>query len=64
MQEEGYLAAILVDEGAENIPVGQLVAIMVEEEEDVAAFKDYKPEEGASTPAPAATPAASEPAQA
>eukprot|EP00471_Norrisiella_sphaerica_P000433 CAMPEP_0184488170 /NCGR_PEP_ID=MMETSP0113_2-20130426/10568_1 /TAXON_ID=91329 /ORGANISM="Norrisiella sphaerica, Strain BC52" /LENGTH=186 /DNA_ID=CAMNT_0026870661 /DNA_START=49 /DNA_END=606 /DNA_ORIENTATION=- len=40
--EEGYLAKILVAEGESDIPVGQTVAIMVENEADVAAFKDFK----------------------
>eukprot|EP00469_Lotharella_globosa_P005518 CAMPEP_0167792462 /NCGR_PEP_ID=MMETSP0111_2-20121227/12575_1 /TAXON_ID=91324 /ORGANISM="Lotharella globosa, Strain CCCM811" /LENGTH=168 /DNA_ID=CAMNT_0007685385 /DNA_START=96 /DNA_END=602 /DNA_ORIENTATION=+ len=56
--EEGYLAKILVEEGAPDIPVGTVVAIMVDSEDDVAAFKDFKAE---SAPAPAAE-AAPEPA--
>ena len=53
MQEEGYLAKILVPEGTKDIPIGELVAIIVEEEEDVAKFKDFK-HEGAPAAAPAA----------
>lgn len=41
VQEEGYLAKILVSEGTADIPVGGLLCIMVEEEEDIAKFKDY-----------------------
>ena len=58
MQEEGYVAALLVEEGTENIEVGKLVAIMVEEEEDIAAFKDYVVSEETETKA--AAPAAEE----
>ena len=62
MQEEGYLAKLLVPEGAKDIDVGNLVAIMVEDEDDVAAFKDFSAGD-APAAAPAPTPAAEEPAQ-
>lgn len=39
--EEGYLAKILVAEGAHAVPVGKLVAILAESEADMAAFKDF-----------------------
>lgn len=39
--EAGFLAKILVPEGSADIPVGQLLGIMVEDEADVAAFADY-----------------------
>jgi len=57
-QEEGFLAKILKPNGSSQIDVGVPVAVIVEEEEDVAAFKDYTP---GSTPATEATsaPAAS-----
>ena len=48
---------MLVEEGAKDIELGQLVAILVEDEDDVAAFKDYVPD-NASAPEPAAAPAA------
>jgi len=48
--EEGYLAKILVPSGdADDIPVGKAVCVMCENEEDVAAFKDYVAEETAET---------------
>ncbi|GAB5368059.1 hypothetical protein AAMO2058_001285300 [Amorphochlora amoebiformis] len=53
--EEGYLAKILVEEGTSDIPVGTVVALMVESEEDVPAFKDFKLE--SSSPPPSSTPA-------
>ena len=43
LQDDGYLAKIIVAEGIPDIPVGDLVAIIVEEEEDIAAFKNYSP---------------------
>lgn len=51
--EEGYLAKILIQAGEKDIPIGKLVCIIVENEADVAAFKDFK-----DTGAPAAKPAA------
>lgn len=43
MQDEGYVAKLLVDEGAQDIALGDLVAILVENKDDIAAFKDYSP---------------------
>lgn len=40
-QDDGIVARLLVPNGAQGIEVGQVVAIMVDEAEDVAAFKDY-----------------------
>uniref|UniRef100_A0A0N4ZE16 Acetyltransferase component of pyruvate dehydrogenase complex n=1 Tax=Parastrongyloides trichosuri TaxID=131310 RepID=A0A0N4ZE16_PARTI len=55
--EEGYLAKIFLPEGSKDIPIGKLLCIIVQNKEDVAAFKDYKPtESGPSTPTPAAPP--------
>lgn len=58
MQEEGYVAKILYPDGAKDIPLGNIVAILVEEKADIAAFANYTGEE-VSAPAqaqPAATP--------
>lgn len=44
MQEEGYVARLMVDEGAQDIALGQIVAILVENKEDIEAFKDWVPE--------------------
>ncbi|CAK9324710.1 unnamed protein product [Citrullus colocynthis] len=41
--EEGYLAKIICGDGAKEIKVGEVIAITVEDEEDIAKFKDYKP---------------------
>ena len=55
MQEEGIVAAILYDEGTKDIPLGTPLAILVEDEDDLAAFKDYKADDaGAAAAAPAA----------
>ncbi|XP_076669914.1 dihydrolipoamide S-acetyltransferase muc isoform X2 [Andrena cerasifolii] len=63
--EEGYLAKILVAGGTKNVPIGQLVCIIVPDEASVAAFKDFKDDSPAETtappPAPAAAPAAPTP---
>ncbi|XP_046863745.1 dihydrolipoyllysine-residue acetyltransferase component of pyruvate dehydrogenase complex, mitochondrial-like [Xenia sp. Carnegie-2017] len=39
--DEGYLAKIVAPAGSKDLPVGKLVCIIVENEEDVAAFKDF-----------------------
>lgn len=74
VQEEGYLAKILISEGTRDVPLGTPLCIIVEKESDIKAFADYV-ETGvaASPPAaptpvaippPAATPAAPTPAPA
>jgi len=40
-QEDGFIAKILVAEGTRDVPVGQPVAVMVEDEAAVAAFRDF-----------------------
>lgn len=49
MQEDGYIAALLFPEGAKDIPLGTTIAIVVDDEADIAAFANYS-EEGASAP--------------
>lgn len=44
-QEEGYLAKILLEPGTKDVPVNKAIAILVENESDVAAFADFKLEE-------------------
>ncbi|XP_077403461.1 dihydrolipoyllysine-residue acetyltransferase component of pyruvate dehydrogenase complex, mitochondrial [Vanacampus margaritifer] len=70
VQEEGYLAKIMVSEGTRDVPLGTPLCIIVEKESDIAAFKDYV-ETGVAeistpppAPAPAAVPVASPPTQA
>ncbi|KAK4481977.1 hypothetical protein RD792_012892 [Penstemon davidsonii] len=57
--EEGYLAKILRGDGSSGIKVGEVIAITVEDEDDLAKFKDYTPTSDAA-PAPKA-PSASTP---
>ena len=54
MQEEGYIAKILYPAGSKDIPLGQPLAILVEDEADIAAFKDF---EAGDSPTPSAAPA-------
>ncbi|XP_077161451.1 dihydrolipoyllysine-residue acetyltransferase component of pyruvate dehydrogenase complex, mitochondrial isoform X1 [Paroedura picta] len=42
VQEEGYLAKILVEEGTRDVPLGTPLCIIVEKESDIAAFADYR----------------------
>lgn len=54
-QEEGYLAKILLDAGASDVPVGKPIAVYVEEKGDVDAFADFTAAdagEGAAAEAP------------
>lgn len=44
-QDEGYLAKILVPEGTKDVPVNKPIAVFVEDEADVPAFKDFKLED-------------------
>jgi pyruvate dehydrogenase E2 component (dihydrolipoamide acetyltransferase) len=41
MQEEGYIAKLLFPEGAKDVKLGTVVAIIVDNKDDVAKFKDY-----------------------
>ncbi len=43
-QDDGVVAKILVEAGSGEIKVGVPILVTVEEEEDVAAFKDFVPE--------------------
>ena len=40
-QEDGFMAKIVVPDGTNDVPVGTVVAVMVEEQEHVAAFANY-----------------------
>lgn len=40
--EEGYLAKIIVQAGTKDVAIGKLVCIIVDSEDKIAAFKDYK----------------------
>ncbi|XP_068097053.1 dihydrolipoyllysine-residue acetyltransferase component of pyruvate dehydrogenase complex, mitochondrial [Hyperolius riggenbachi] len=47
VQEEGYLAKILVPEGTRDVPLGSPLCIIVEKESDVGSFGDYQATAGA-----------------
>jgi len=53
--DEGYIAKLLVPAGKNQITVGSPVAIIVNNEKDIAAFADYTAESAAPSPAPAAS---------
>lgn len=61
MQEEGFVAKLLFDEGAKDVPLGQAVAIIVENKDDIAAFANYTGSDSAQ-PAAAAPAAPAAPA--
>ncbi|EME30999.1 pyruvate dehydrogenase E2 component (dihydrolipoamideacetyltransferase) [Galdieria sulphuraria] len=42
-QDEGYLAKILLKDGTQDVSIGKPVAVIVEDEEELAAFKDVDP---------------------
>uniref|UniRef100_A0A0A8YPZ3 Acetyltransferase component of pyruvate dehydrogenase complex n=1 Tax=Arundo donax TaxID=35708 RepID=A0A0A8YPZ3_ARUDO len=61
--EEGYLAKIIHGDGAKEIKVGEIIAVTVEEAEDIEKFKDYKAPSSAVSGAPAESKSQSEPAE-
>lgn len=57
MQDEGYVAKLLHPDGTKDLPLGTVLAIVVDDEDDIAAFADYTDDGGAAaTPAAASTP--------
>jgi len=62
--EEGYLAKIVIQAGAKDIPIGKLLCIIVETQEDVAKFKDFVDDGSSSAAAPPAAAAPPPPAAA
>ena len=57
-QDDGVVAKILMEAGSNEINVGVPIVVIVEDEDDVAAFKDFAPADSgdSSTAASAATP--------
>lgn len=49
--EEGYLAKIIKGDGAQNIKLGEIIAITVEEEGDIEKFKSYEVSASSAPPA-------------
>ena len=60
MQEEGYVAKLLYPAGAKDVKLGELIAILVDKESDIAAFADYS---GQSQPQAAAAQPSSQPSE-
>lgn len=50
--EEGYLAKIIYAAGSKDVPIGKLICVIVENESDIAAFKDFKDDGGSAPAAP------------
>ena len=46
MQEEGYVAKVLYGDGAKDIDLGLPIAVLVDDEDDIAAFADWSPDAG------------------
>ena len=40
-QDEGFVARILLPDGAQNVPIGTPALLLVDDASDIAAFKDY-----------------------
>lgn len=55
MQEEGFIAKLMYPAGEKDVPLGQTLAIMVDDEADIAAFANYT-EDGAAEPVVEAAP--------
>lgn len=58
--EEGYLAKIVSGDGAKEIKVGEVIAITVEEEDDIAKLRDYQPSTSSGNAAAVKGPSVSE----
>lgn len=41
MQEEGYIAKLIYPEGAKDVKLGEVIAIIVDNKDDIAKFKDF-----------------------
>lgn len=54
-REDGYIAKILVPDNSPDLPLGHLLAITVEEQQHIDAFRDYSPP-STSDPSPATLP--------
>lgn len=49
MQEEGFVAKLLYDQGAKDVKLGETIAILVDNEGDIKEFESYKNEGGSSS---------------
>jgi len=64
MQEEGFIAKICYPEGAKDVPLGATMAIMVDDEADIAAFANWTEDSEAAPVVEAAPAQQAAPAQA
>jgi pyruvate dehydrogenase E2 component (dihydrolipoamide acetyltransferase) len=62
-QEEGYLAKILMDAGSKEVPVGQPIAVYVEDASEVPAFESFTAADAGEAPKAAAPAEAEAPKQ-
>ena len=42
MQEDGFIAKLMMPDGTNDIPLGTTMAVLVESKEDIAAFANYQ----------------------
>ena len=63
MQEEGYVAKILFPAGAKDVVLGEVIAILVDDPADIAAFDNYSGESPAQAAPAQAAPAQAAPAK-
>ena len=50
MQEDGYVAALLYPEGAKDVPLGEIISVLVEDKKDIPAFANYTASAAKSAP--------------
>lgn len=56
MQDEGYIAKLMFPEGEKDVKLGEVIAIIVDNKEDIEKFKDFKGDVAvAAPPKPVAT---------
>jgi pyruvate dehydrogenase E2 component (dihydrolipoamide acetyltransferase) len=56
MQEEGFVAKLLFEEGANDVPLGTAIAVLVENKEDIAAFADFSADSASADSSSSAAP--------
>lgn len=64
MQDEGYIAKIMYPEGTKDVELGKVIAILVENQADIAAFSDYTDAPAKAAPVATPVPAKAAPAKA
>ena len=63
MVDDGFLAKKIAPAGGPAMPVGTIIAVMVDNESDVAAFANVTPEQLGANPSPSSSPPSSSPAE-